>query len=199
MSQTSDLADVIGYVDSDDESEYPEGWKQGRFSWFKGPRIGPVDSLNELTSHAKEYDAIGIVTDDAKLTSPGWDRWLLDAMDQFPKRICVVSPFHNHGSHVDMPFVSRQWVETVGWYACPEMRHYCWPIVTGLIGEMTAMIHAPADKFSVSHDYKDGTNEDIRAKDYESFFRFVSAKLPNVVERLRLAMYYQEPSESLAT
>jgi hypothetical protein len=83
-------------------------------------------------------------------------------------------------------------VETVGWYACPEMFHYCWPILTGLIGEMTAIVHAPSGSFSVHHDGLPHTNIEMQAEDAKRFFTYVALKLPAKVESLRQGMSHAQ-------
>lgn len=182
---TSNLADVIGYVDADQLELY-----QDIPGLVTGPRIGPVAAANFIVNEYPAYDAYGLITDDAVITTPDWDAWLLDTIAHCPGRVCVVSPHHNQGNHVDMPFVSKEWVKATGWFACPDCYHYAWPIITGLIGEMSAIVHAPKDKFSIHHPSKvEMVSENKLAKDHKAFFEFVSLKLPATVERVRQAMY----------
>ena len=178
-------ADVIAYIDEDQAGMYAG---HGSGMQFVGERIGPVAAANLIVERLDGYDVYGLMTDDSVVTTPGWDGWLLDAISQFPNRVCVVSPHHNQGNHVDMPFVSREWIKATGWFACPTMYHYAWPTVTSLIGEMTAIVHAPRQCFNIDHDYVDGTYQDRRIKDNTEFYDFVSLKLPAVVESVRAAM-----------
>lgn len=189
-------ATVLVYIDDDQRRNYEHLELAGahRVRWLYGPRIGVVGSANALVKSFPGYDAYGLITDDSCITTPGWDKWTLDAIAQFPHGLLVVSPHHPHGYHVDMPFVSREWIERVGWYACPLMKHYAWPIATGLIGEMTAIVHAPETAFHIEHDYDPTANRAVRANDYEAFFAFVSRDLPGVVDSLRRDMYAPVPS-----
>jgi hypothetical protein len=186
---TSRKADVLFYADDDQTEEYRGIPHEGGrvINWF-GPRIGPAPAANLLAKKFYDYDAYGLITDDSVVTTPGWDEWVLDTIPMFPKRICVISPHHNQGEHVDMPFVTKEWIEAVGWFCCPTMYHYAWPTVTSLIGEMTAIVHAPAQKFNIDHDYVDGTYQERRIKDNTEFYEFVSLKLPPIVESVRQAM-----------
>lgn len=176
-------ADVLAYVDKDQDNLY---WDTEGLILNVGEQIGPVAAANLMVERFPSYDAYGLVTDDSVITTPGWDKWLEEYLTTYP--LMVISPYHNHGNHVDMPFVSRRWIETVGWFACPAMMHYAWPIVTGLIGEMTAICHAPKQSFAIDHDYVEGTHEDRRKMDNEAFFNYVSLRLPAAVERVRQAM-----------
>jgi hypothetical protein len=188
---SSTLVDFIGYIDGDQHYTYfgpgPEKSWNDRVLFTVGDRIGPVAAANELARTHPGYDVYGLLTDDCTVTTPRWDEWVLEAVKQFPNRICVISPHHNMGNHVDMPFVTKEWIKAVGWYACPDCYHYSWPTITGLIGEMTAICHAPAHKFHVEHadHVQDHT---AQTRDAQPFYEFVSLKLPAVVERLRQAM-----------
>lgn len=189
---TSAKADVIFYADDDQYDLYhgieKEDGLRGRVRDWYGPRIGPVMSCNRLVEKFPEYSAYGMVTDDSVLTTPGWDSWALETISMFPNRVCVISPHHNQGNHVDMPFVTREWINATGWFACPTMYHYAWPTVTSLIGEMTAIVHAPAQSFNIDHDYVDGTYPDRRMADNTEFYNYVSLKMPADVERVRMAL-----------
>jgi len=179
-------AELLAYIDEDQRELYPP---TDYIRTFYGPRIGPVASANELVRRAPDFDVYGLVTDDATLTIEHWDQWVSEAVNQFPNRVCVISPAHNQGGHVDMPFVSREWINAVGWFACPDCYHYCWPIITGLIGEMSAIVHAPEQSFAVHHPHKvEMVSESLRNREAQAFFEFVSLKLPAVVDRVRQAM-----------
>jgi hypothetical protein len=184
---------VLIYVDDDQLGLY--GFMStDRVKVFHGPRRGPVYSANKLVEWNRQYAAYGLITDDSVVVTPKWDEWTLAAMNQFDG-IAVVDPHHNHGTHVDMPFVSRKWVDLVGWFACPMVYHYAWPIATGLIGEMTAIVHAPEESFHIEHDYDPDANTDLRDNDYKSFFAYVSAFLMPDVSRIRNKMIYGSSEE----
>jgi hypothetical protein len=189
---TTSNADILVYIDQDQQDLYPnvfsaEAPKQVRY--LCAPRVGPVGSANALVKQFGDYDLYGLITDDSVLTTPHWDEWALAATEQFPNRICVISPFHNQGNHVDMPFVTRGWIDAVGWFACPDCHHYCWPIITGLIGEMTAIVHTPRHSFGIYHPPKvELVSEAALSHDKAAFFDFVALKLPPLVDKVREAM-----------
>lgn len=186
VRQTSE-AQVYAYVDDDWAEEY-NGIAGAEV--LVGPRIGPVKSANALVERLPPQAAYGFLADDMTVTVKGWDKWVLDAIAQCPNRICVVAPEHNLGEMVDVPFVSREWIEAVGWFACPALHHWCWPTVTALIGGMTAMAYAPKEAFYVHHHATiHENNMNHRDDDNRQFFEYVSLRLPGVVERLRQAMY----------
>lgn len=194
VMNTSKYAEAMVYVDADQKDRYREVLNSlaalfpTRVHSFIGTRAGPVASANELVKYYGGYNAYGFLSDDAVIATPDWDHWLLEAVSHCPNRIGVISPYHNFGNHVDMPFVSREWISVTGWYACPDVYHYCWPIITGLIGEMTGIIHAPQGRFAIEHDTHE-QDKQAQTKDAQPFFEYVSLKLPAVVEKLRTAMY----------
>lgn len=185
-------ADVLAYVDDDQQDLYadvlgPDTPK--RIRWMVAPKIGLVASINALVKQFDDYDFYGYVPDDATMETPGWDDWALEATDRFPNGICVISPYHNQGHHVDMPFVTAAWIKATGWFACPDLHHHSSSIITGLIGEMSAIVHAPKQSFSIYHPAKvEMVSENLLAKDLQAFFTFTALKLPAVVDRVREAM-----------
>lgn len=192
VMKTAEKADVIFYADDDQYELYhgiekKDGLRGRTRDWY-GPRIGPLPACNLLAQKYPDYAIYGMITDDAIVMSPGWDKWCLESIDYFNGRLCVISPHHNWGDHVDMPFVTQEWIRQTGWFGCPMMYHYAWPIVTGLIGEMTGIIHAPEDKFHIHHEYVDGTYNERRDRDNAEFFNYVSLHMMPVVDRIRGAM-----------
>jgi len=177
-------ATVLAYIDEDQKDLYPVQGDLDDTVIFVGPRVGPVASANILVQNNPGYEAYGLITDDSRILTPGWDEYLMACLRDF-SRFIVVSPHHYHGSHVDMPFVSKEWISETGWYACPEFHHYCWPIITGLIGEMTAVVHCPEQSFSIDHDYEPDCNIARRISDNAKFFDCVTLTMPSIVERIR--------------
>lgn len=176
----------------DDDTAASYGEVLGRTSGVSAhirDRAGLVEKVNWLVEQEPDYDLYGIMPDDCVVMTPGWDDYALEMVEQYP--YCVVSPYHNFGNHIDLPFVSRAWIEALGWYACPDCYHYCWPIITGLIGEMTAICHCPKDSFGIVYTEND-VNRAWQVEDAQAFFEYVSLKLPVAVERIRQAMTRSE-------
>jgi len=118
----------------------------------------------------------------------GWDVFLQETLDLFPGRLGVVSPFHNCGLHVDQPFVSREWVELVGWYACPDFKHYAWPLVAGIIGGQTGILLQPQGEFSIQHDYVGGYWEEVYVADCKALYSCIASTVIHKVDVIQRAM-----------
>ena len=198
---TTNRADLVAYVDEDQAAIYQKACDEARaelrsrMSLHVGPRIGPVASANALVKEFPGYDAYGFVPDDALITTEGWGEWCLDVIPHFPNRVGVISPTHNQGGHVDMPFATKEWIRATGWFAAPIAHHFVWPLVTGLIGEMTAIVHAPKDRFNIDHSLVMSANQVWASKDTEAFLPFVARELMPIVDRVREAMGYRSAPE----
>ena len=192
FARTSSRADLIAYVDEDDPADYD--FDLPRVTIRRGPRIGTVAVCNELAKIAS-YRAYGMVPDDSEFLTERWDDYVGRAIDELPKHVGVVSPHHNLGVHVDMPFVSREWIDATGWFAYPKAFHWVWPIITGLIGDISqCLVRAGEQEFSIKHlgTTTVGQPLECQESDIREFFFFVALendeRLPCVVERVREAM-----------
>jgi len=197
IMKTTNRADLIGYVD-DDQSDLYEATcartrseLRSRMSVHIGPRIGPVASANALVKEFPGYDLYGLIPDDAVVTTGQWAEWCLDVAAFLPNRVGVVSPAHNQGPHVDMPFVTKEWIQATGWFAVPIAHHFVWPLVIALIGEMTAIVHAPKERFNIDHDLMMTANQVWASRDTEAFLPFVARELMPIVDRVRDAINAQ--------
>ena len=164
-------ADVLAYLD-DDGLPYPE---QYRARFIKGPRIGPAKAWQKLAEEAMKvgYAAVATLTDDSVITTPGWDQWMLRQLRLGETRVQAFRPVTNdEGAYrMDMPAVSREWIEAVGWFIHPEMKHYCWPSVIDAMSFHMCLTTALPHEFRIQH-HQEGTD----AKDFEedsiNFYRW---------------------------
>lgn len=149
---TSD-AKILGYLD--------EGATNGlevHANPIVGPRVGCAMSMNALAAEAirrwPEVDTLTMMTDDAIMTTPGWDEWAAAELDKYPGRLGVVSPHlsADDGAHrVDMPTISKELFLFLGWYAEPRFIHYFWPGVLDAISEGMCLTKARKGQFCIHH------------------------------------------------
>jgi len=194
VRETSEFADVLVYVDDDQRGLYGPlagdelKKKDGRVSFHFGERVDTVASLNALVEMNPFYSAYGVLTDNSVMLDKGWDAFLQETLDLFPGRLGVISPWHNCGLHVDQPYVSREWVKLVGWYACPDFKHYGWPLVTGLIGGQTVIYYGHQGEFSIHHDYVAGYWEAVYVADCKALYNCLATTLLHKVDVIQRAM-----------
>lgn len=189
VMKTSTNARVYAYIDEDQKDLYAPTIKSmdpaSRLTVFHGNRVGPAASANGLLKHV-DAEIYGLITDDSVVLTSGWDRWLEAAIDSFPGRIGVASPAHNHGPHVDMPFVSREWINRLGWFAQPGVRQYCWPsllYVLALEIGPNRVRRASPKEFFIQHDEL-STNANGIKDDAIEFYAFLISRLHRCVDLL---------------
>jgi len=157
-------ARVLAYVDDDSREAYRHGWGQNpgqfvdamaRTFIYEGPRIGPVASMNVLVNHyLDQFDIFGMVPDDATFETAGWDRRMEEVAASFQGGIGAMSPKHSLGDHVDIPFVTRRWIDILGWFAYPGFYHWGWPTVISALAEgIQSLVHLPEESCFVRHDH----------------------------------------------
>lgn len=189
---TSTTATVIAYIDEDERDLYGEALAGHVVPGVKvhiGPRMGLVGSLNRLTEIYPDYDIYGLAVDDSHFVVEGWDQWVAETIARFPNRLGVVSASHSAGPFVNFGYVSRQWIDLLGWYACPQTAHFCWDTVLELLGEATRIEYAPADRFHIHHDLHQGDGAIPRfVMDCVQFLGWCSNQRRQLVIKIREAM-----------
>lgn len=149
-------ADVLGYLD-DDAVQYGETY---RVEYLRGPRIGCGPAWQKLAEMAfeKEYAAVASLTDDAIMTVKGWDDWMLRELRLQKTRIQAFRPVTNdEGAYrMDMPAISREWFDAVGWFIHPHMKHYGWPSVIDALSYSLCLTVARPDQMRIVHYQESG-------------------------------------------
>jgi hypothetical protein len=193
LRATAKNADILAYLD---EGATEMGWyrtlleeerikNDGRVVIEVGPRLGPVRSANHLVAKFPQYDSYGFVPDDAVFTTNEWDEFCRRSLYGFRDTLGVVSPHTGQGLIVDMPFVSAEWVKRLGWFAPPELYHFGWTAVLGVLGECTQMVHAKPKEFSIRHDMKSPGNTNHLPADQNNLYAFFTYYFYDALRKLR--------------
>lgn len=184
VHETSTRATVIACID--DDTRYLYRQEPGSIYHYLA-RSSPAVKVNHLVQIETEYDVYGCLPDDSWITSPGWDEWMLDQIDRFPGRIGVVSARHNGGPSVNFPFVSRKWIDTLGWLACPDTHNYVWDTVLEILGDATRIVH-DRPEFEVWHVNPNSKNVEPFVHDCVQFFGWCIGGRKEAICKLRSAM-----------
>jgi glycosyl transferase/beta-hydroxylase protein BlmF len=82
--------------------------------------------INSALSSVK-HDIVGLFGDDIIFRTRGWDSQVVDAFKEWPDKIGVVygSDGWQNEKLCTHPFLSRRWIETVGYIAYDGFFHYC--------------------------------------------------------------------------
>lgn len=190
--ETSKLADMAVYIDSDQINMYLDkyDWKKDfgdRLSFTVDRQVGPNASLNTLQQkYFQDYKIFGVIPDDSRFVVGDWDRYVIEEMEKFPGHIGVVSPAHNDGAYCAYPYVSKEWVEIVGWYAMPEAHSFIWDTCIELLGEATNITYAPEHMFRMFHQCRQSENFETYLKlDEHAFLSWVVVARAAIVRKLR--------------
>jgi len=137
-------------IDDDDPSDYSALIRSDICETAVRPRTDIVPMINRaIRERLHDYSFFGLMVDDGVFTTPGWDQFVALATPMGG----VMSPAHNYGRHVDMPYVHRRWVERLGWYANERFKYWCWPTFTGILAQAAGrIVHAPKESFYIHHD-----------------------------------------------
>lgn len=191
MLGTSQHADLACYVDGDQRELYrwldeDVPFKANLLYSGGDIRVGPVAAANAIVKAFPGYDAYGFVPDDCRFTVQGWDDYLMEEISDWPKRVCAVAPAVSSNGDVDMAFVSKEWVQAVGWYAHPSLYHWGWEAVIHALGAATGTLaRADETRFWIEHDVLAPQNRDRYPADMVRLYRFFSSDFAPTLERLR--------------
>lgn len=187
LVETSTDAFLIACVDEDDRDTYKDIFEP-RLMFSYAPRTTIVGALNTAFNTFHSFDAYGYIVDDSRFKTKGWDKWLEEVLDSAPGRIILASPDHSGGEWVNFQFVSKEWVSALGWFACPDVNHYCWDTVAEMLGEATAIRWAKNSEFFIEHDmlFNAKSQEDFKP-DCEKFLWWCVGGRREAVKRLKEA------------
>ena len=146
---TSANTKLVVRVDADDETlpdyhllDVAGSLFEPEASLVVGKRGSLTEILNELAvKYAANFDAVGFIGDDCLPRTRGWDRMLTDALASMGSGIAFPADgIHNGGlpCHIVM---SSSWVQTLGWFAQPSIRHLFIDNVWGALGRQVGRLH----------------------------------------------------------
>jgi hypothetical protein len=114
------VPEILCYVSDCDRSyEQETGFYYAKF--IRGPRVTFSDLWNQLIPHATN-DILMLCADDVIFRTPNWDLDIERAFAAVPDRILLAygdDGGPNGKRFASLPFVSRRWVETVGYFTPP--------------------------------------------------------------------------------
>lgn len=141
-------ADVALYIDYDQMELYQGLRKRPRIRVLTGTRIGSAQAYNALFKAYPDHDIYGMCADDSTFSPPDWDLYLEDVIQQFPHGIGVAAT-HN-GAHIQFPFVTRRWIQLVGWVPT-GFSHYAIDGVLQMLGEDTHIVYLDPAQLALEH------------------------------------------------
>lgn len=186
VADTAPSAITIGYVDVNDPDyqAYLALELPPRTRLVTGVQLGPARSANLIAQQEPGHDWFGLITDDSIIETNGWDEYL--ASLSFAGGVGVVSPAHNLGPHVDMPFVSHAWIAALGWFSHPRLCHFCWPTLNALLAEVCGcLVHGDLRRFALHHEQRASYSFDATASDAVAFYEILLYEWPFLLDSLK--------------
>jgi hypothetical protein len=117
----SDAIEIVAYVDTDDPASY-DLCEELFVEFVCGPRILLTDTWNKCFEVCSG-DIVGQLNDDLVFRTPGWDGLIEKAFEEVPDQILLVHGDDGggvyHGTFGPHSFVSRRWVEALGYFIAP--------------------------------------------------------------------------------
>lgn len=107
--------EVVFYMDLDDPDSHQTAVELGA-KHVIGERIVLSDMWNVAAAQASG-EILMMCGDDIVFRTPGWDKRVLEAFDQYPDKIVLVygNDLIQHERHATHPFIHRRWYEAVGY------------------------------------------------------------------------------------
>ena len=111
--------EILFRMDDDDRTEHVFDAPCRLFTLTK-PRGNMCVNWNDLLPHV-HGDIVMCGNDDVEFKTPGWDTLIEAEFARVPDRILLVGgdDGFTHGRAIPHPFVSKRWVDTLGYFAAP--------------------------------------------------------------------------------
>ena len=133
---------MLVYIDNDRNLPNLDG-----VFYLHGERIGPVASYNAMVRERPGYDVYGAITDDCTFETKGWDNWIREKASG----ITAIAPYVRDSGRMDFPWCTREWIETVGYFALPRCYHYYWDVAMEVLGQLSRIVYAGQYDFRIDH------------------------------------------------
>ena len=125
FTETATVADLAFILDPDDQDTY-EGIDWGpAAAGVLAPRAYLTGKLNRTAEAMCDvYDTLMWAGDDHVFSTPGWDRIMLDALEDLGGSGWVYPDDRRRSDVPEIWLCSSDVVKTLGWFANPQLSHY---------------------------------------------------------------------------
>jgi hypothetical protein len=190
---TGAVADLLVCVDLDDPflEEY-FALAQGRATVISGLRKSLTGWINFAAVDA-DYDIIGMIGDDVRPRTYGWDVKVSDAMRRYG--IVYGNDLHQRHKLPTHPFLDAELVRRLGWMAPPSIVHLYidnyWKALGDRLGTLTYIpgvilehMHPHAGKADMDDGYREVNSRAAYRRDKAAFEAYMTDEFEHDVERL---------------
>lgn len=143
---TSGQSELLFAVDEDDDPRYQriaDGRPDVTLSIMPPKRVGPaIDARIMPVAQNEERTLIGIMGDDNRILTVGWEYTMLDAVAAAGGTgIFYPDDGHQKGKLATLPFVTPDIILALGYFSLPGLAHYYGDQVLHEIGEAAGCLH----------------------------------------------------------
>jgi len=169
------------------------------------PKGMTVPALMNVLARGSRGDIVMAASDDIVFRTPGWDEKVRHAFKMFPDRMLVA--YTNDGRDRDKCehfFVSRAWMQAVGWFMWPGFSHFCADEMVERVGRkagrtlflrdvVTEHMHFKYGKADKDETYASKRRIDISAQDQALLIELdpevhaAAARVTRVIDESRIA------------
>ncbi len=172
-------------LDDDDHEKYasvrlPEGWEA-----IVRPRTYLSAKVNQGVSYKPLEAWYGVINDDHLPKTKDWDLTLVKNLRG------MIWPHDNYAGRISVLLMEGDLVRKLGWFACPDIKHFYLDDVHELIAEVLGCRGMP--EIVVSHEHvnagrmaRDKTYNErpSNAEDRQAFLKWCVEKWPEIRQRI---------------
>lgn len=181
-------ADVLVYVDNDDDTrhEYPHSSERVRVHHHLP--IGRGAAVNELIRCYPDYRMYLIVSDDITFVRSDWEAQVVAAMDAFGDDLGIVHLASENGAkYANWVVASKKWIDTLGWFNYPGCRWFCQDTIIQVLAEALGRIRFIEPKVIHHHVIHDYDVEARMVPDTRAFLWYMAQEFGGDLAKLREA------------
>lgn len=196
FTETATCADLLFITDPDDDSYDGMEWGPA-VQAVLDPREFLVGKLNKTAlTMADTYDVLAWFGDDCVPVTPGWDRIMLDCLEDMGGTGWVYADDKRRSDVPEHWMCSSDVVKALGWYANPEMGHFYIDNTIAELGKRAGLIrwcpeavvehlHYSVAPQTVRDEVYLSTEDRFGAADLQAFQEYRVSQLPHDVAMLR--------------
>lgn len=194
--ENTDNADIAFILDQDDEETYKDMEWGDALAGVLTPRESLSGKLNQTAAaFTGLYDVLMFVADDYTFDTPHWDTLMLDILEDMGGT-GMVFPENQHRPLPAIVMISSDIIRELGWFAQPQLKHYCLDEVWNFLGRRADLIrkardvvvkhhHYMVDPFQPRDETYSVTEEAYAQQDVAKFREWMGTEGPGMAARLR--------------
>lgn len=136
--------ELVAYVGDDDDLQRYRAMTIEPVRWESGPPLAPIAGWNHLAETSPEAKILFQCDDDVLFRTPAWDLTVRKAFEDCPDRIMVAWPDDGKQPFGTKLFLSREWIEAVGYFMPPQFAsQFCDIWVSSVAKEVGRYVRLP--------------------------------------------------------